>query len=265
MSARRRRTLRRRRGFTIVEMLMSLVITALIGLAATSLAVSAASGWEQTEESASISTRLERSTRYMESAIDSSNNAWSWRAAGSPDADVDEFMMTWRDGFLGPITDDSIIQLSEIQLFRYDPDTDRLYAVLSEPWEEMSFFERGAALIPLTGAAFDNLEATADFFEGQSFTFEVPLVGPTPERVTAMNFTIDRENPEDVFVGWSMTAQTTLGTRVSQGAARVGEYMSDSEQSTMAARDTLDWRREHLTSIPTTPSTGGGPEEEEEE
>ena len=221
---------RRPTGFTLIEVLMAMSITAMIGVALTSLALTASSGWAAGDESADASSALHRGTAYVENRVEAA-------------ADARAVLLLWHDAPRESARRDYEVQFHELQAVVYDPDADAVVTAIPLHWDSLTAAQRAEAAIPAGALAESRPDNVADFLMNAEWTRRVEVAGPTRPQVTFADFVVARDEMGRPSIMWSFRGRDTLGERTSTGFAAPQLHLQDNHRLVMkadAAAEELD-------------------------
>ena len=187
------RTPRKRSGFTALELVLGLSVSALLGICLVGLVSSAAIGWNVTGDGTAADSGGDRGAAYVEKALRSAQDV-GYAAPGS--ASEAATLLLWAHDLYqqdGIIARDRTPQRAELLLFKYDPTSKSLNLYRPKRWLDMTASERAAAATTLTTSDL-TLKATADAFAAWGAVQKFKLLGGAKTSVTAVSFWVENNS-----------------------------------------------------------------------
>jgi prepilin-type N-terminal cleavage/methylation domain-containing protein len=190
----------RRRGFTLMEMLFSMMITALVALAASAICITVAQDFDQADVTQSVDLQATLMTARLESILRQCKEIGLVRA-GSLDGSASQpaAIMLWMNDNTMPT---GSMQLSEIGLIQHDPTTSHVYLYRAVFPSNMTALQ--IALVNLTYAYSSICVSTAP----EDFK-ALPYVTAQPIADNVTGFRVDAQNvatwPQKPTVDFAMT------------------------------------------------------------
>lgn len=209
-----------RRGFTVVELAIGLVVTALVAAAAAAITLAVSQGWTHAERVASSNVSISRTCATIEQTLRGARLIGRWRDGtlndcGSPNAEV----LVWRED----MNNDGLVQFEEVSVIEFDGTNLRLVLYKAE-------FPT-AAVRAVANTTFASQDALRDSdaieeFKASAYTVAVPLTANG--EVTGAWFNVIAANNKGSRPSFEFALQFNVGGRTTMqyGTATVRSPVS---------------------------------------
>jgi hypothetical protein len=208
---------RARRGLTLAELVLGMLVVALVASAVSAVAMAVSTGWKQSEMSSSATLSGSRAGNYLESVFRGSIALGTWRAGSvdSPAASSSALVLIWR----GDRNGDRRIQVDELALIQHDVASAQLILYAADYPDAAS---RAAYNATLANSFLTDATA-ADAFKSKAYVVPQTIA----RRVTGAQFNIINRDSSTV----RPTFVFVLKHQSSDGTSSAVQYGSASLRS----------------------------------
>ncbi|GIW76224.1 MAG: hypothetical protein KatS3mg104_1287 [Phycisphaerae bacterium] len=155
------------RGLTLIEMCLGIAITAMTGMAIVGFMMTATQTWQATEEGLSLDLSSRQAGTILGQVIETS------KALGLVDSSR-KGLLIWQDDAYNGLADGKV-QLAELAMIQYDPETSSLWLLVADPAKTASAGTEPSEVIPTEQL---NRTSVMDQFASRSWLSHRLILGP---------------------------------------------------------------------------------------